>query len=88
MYKKNFEQLDLADMESIRKFVDDFHATEKKLHVLVNNAGMTLNFKDTKRQYTKDNLEVTMGTNHFGKFHFHLPLVSLSLSVCQVRCQS
>ena len=57
-------------MESIRKFVDDFHATEKKLHVLVNNAGMTLNFKDTKRQYTKDNLEVTMGTNHFGKFHF------------------
>ena len=55
-------------MESIRKFVEDFHATEKKLHVLVNNAGMTLNFKDTKRQYTKDNLEVTMGTNHFGKF--------------------
>ena len=59
-------------MESIRKFVDDFHATEKKLHVLVNNAGMTLNFKDTKRQYTKDNLEVTMGTNHFGEFHFLL----------------
>ncbi len=54
-------------MESVKKFVEDFHATEKKLHALVNNAGMTLNFKDTKRQYTKDNLEITMGTNHFGE---------------------
>ena len=61
-----FFQLDLGDFESIRKFVEDFHATEKKLHVLINNAGMTLNMKDTKRQYTKDNLEVIMGTNHFG----------------------
>ena len=54
-------------MESIRKFVADFQETGKKLHVLINNAGMTLAPKDTKRQYTKDNLEITMGTNHFGK---------------------
>ena len=69
--KQTLSQLDLADMESVRKFVEEFHATEKKLHALINNAGMTLNFKDTKRQYTKDNLEVTMGTNHFGKLLLH-----------------
>jgi len=46
--------------------VDEFRATEKKLSVLVNNAGLLMNFKDTKRQYTKDNFELTMGTNHIG----------------------
>jgi len=52
----------------VRKFVDDFHATDKKLSVLVNNAGLALNFKDTKRQYTKDNFEMLMGTNHIGTY--------------------
>jgi light-dependent protochlorophyllide reductase len=60
--------LDLASLESVKKFVDDFHATGKKLAVLVNNAGLALNFKDTKRQYTKDNFELTLGTNHVGPF--------------------
>lgn len=60
-------QLDLASIESVRKFVDDFHATGKKLHVLVNNAGMMCNFKDTKKQYTPENFEITMGTNHIGR---------------------
>lgn len=50
----------------MRKFVDDFHATDKKLSVLVNNAGTLQNFKDTRRQYTKDNFELTMGINHIG----------------------
>ena len=59
-------QLDLADLESVRKFVDDFHATDKQLSVLINNAGTLQNFKDTRRQYTKDNFELTMGTNHIG----------------------
>jgi len=59
-------QLDLADLESIKKFVEDFRATGKELSVLINNGGVALNFKDTKRQYTKDNFELTMGTNHIG----------------------
>ena len=53
-------------MESIRKFVEDFRASGKKLNVLVNNAGLSLNFKDNKRQYTKDNFELTIGVNHLG----------------------
>lgn len=71
-----FMQLDLADKASIHKFVEDFHATEKKLHILINNAGHFLNPKDSKRQFTKDNFELTMGTNHLGPFlltHLLLP---------------
>jgi len=63
-----YMQLDMASLESVRKFVDDFHATGKKLSVLINNAGVALNMKDTKRQYTSDNFELTMGTNHLGHF--------------------
>ena len=58
-------QLDLADMASIRKFVEDFHQTEKKLNVLINNAGVFL----PQKQWTKDNFEMMMGTNHLGKFN-------------------
>jgi len=64
----NYINLDLTSLESVRKFVDDFHATGKKLAVLINNAGVMLPFKDTKRQFTKDNIELTMGTNHIGHF--------------------
>jgi len=63
-----YMNLDLASMESVRKFVDDFHALEKPLHVLINNAGVAMSPKDPKRQYTADNFEMTMGTNHFGPF--------------------
>jgi len=58
--------LDLSSLESVRKFVGEFHATGKKLHVIVNNAGLALNFKDVKRQYTADGFELTIGTNHLG----------------------
>lgn len=71
-----YMQLDLADKASIHKFVEDFRATEKKLHTLINNAGHFLSPKDTKRQFSKDNFELTMGTNHLGPFlltHLLLP---------------
>lgn len=63
-----YMHLDLSSLESVRKFVDEFHATGKKLHVIVNNAGLALNFKDVKRQYTADGFELTIGTNHLGPF--------------------
>ncbi|XP_061190236.1 retinol dehydrogenase 13-like [Saccostrea echinata] len=63
-----FLQLDLADLASIRKFVEDFHAVRKNLNVLVNDAGVFLNASDTVRKFTKDNFELTMGTNYLGPF--------------------
>ena len=67
-------------MESVRKFVDDFHALEKPLHVLINNAGVTMSPKDPKRQYTSDGFEMTIGTNHFGRHWFS----KLYLLICTV----
>jgi len=63
-----YMNLDVASFESVRKFVSDFQALEKPLHVLINNAGVCLNPKDPKRQISPDNLELTMATNHFGPF--------------------
>ncbi|XP_023931511.1 retinol dehydrogenase 12-like [Lingula anatina] len=63
-----FMKLDLASLDSVRQFVDNFLATGKKLHVLCNNAGMATNFSDNVRHLTKDGFEMTMGTNHFGHF--------------------
>jgi len=74
-------QLDLADLESVKKFVEDFRATEKKLSVLINNAGLALNLKDTKRQYTKDNFELTMGTNHIGNVQYFTYFSTLTHSL-------
>jgi len=68
-------QLDLASLKSVREFVGEFHALDKKLNVLINNAGVALNFKDTKRQYTEENFELTIGTNHLGNLaNTHLTL--------------
>jgi len=64
----SFMQLDLADAASIRQFVETFSASGKKLHVLVNNAGVMPSFKDSKRQFTKENFELTVGTNYLGHF--------------------
>jgi len=45
--------------------------------VIVNNAGLALNFKDVKRQYTTDGFELTIGTNHLGAWGqpFSIPLL-------------
>jgi len=81
MWWRFFLQLDLANLESVRKFVDEFHATGKQLNVLINNAGVALNFKDTKRQYTKDNFELTMGTNHLGAHYMNYEYLVITLTL-------
>jgi len=78
-------QLDLSSLESVRKFVDEFHATGKKLHVIVNNGGLAMNFKDVKRQYTADGFELTIGTNHLGLLACIL-YVQLYLELHKVQC--
>jgi NAD(P)-dependent dehydrogenase (short-subunit alcohol dehydrogenase family) len=52
--------LDLADLGSIRSFVEGVEAVD----VLVNNAGVMM----TPRRTTADDFELQLGTNHLGHF--------------------
>lgn len=55
---------DLSSQDSVRELAHDFMARYKKLHVLVNNAGVIL----PRRVATVDGLEATFATNHLGHF--------------------
>lgn len=57
-------QLDLGDLESVRNFASEFKKDYKKLHVLMNNAGIMM----TPYFTTKDGFEGQLGTNHLGHF--------------------
>ena len=59
--------MDLASQSSVRDFVKHFMSKKRKLNVLINNAAMSLNYKDLTRKTTVDGNEVTMATNHLGK---------------------
>ncbi len=56
--------LDLASFASINKFTSEFTATNNRLDVLVNNAGLVL----SKRALTAEGFEMTFGVNHLGHF--------------------
>jgi len=74
--KLQFLQLDLADQNQIRKAVDTLIKTEKRLDVLINNAGLF-----GLRGVTKDGFELHFGTNHLGPYlltRLLLPLLKQS----------
>lgn len=56
---------DLASLNSIRDFVKLFKTEEKKLDVLINNAGV---MKTPKGSKTKEGFEMQLGVNHLGHF--------------------
>ncbi|OJH34154.1 oxidoreductase [Cystobacter ferrugineus] len=60
-----FEQLDLANLESVRAFAERYLATNEPLDVLVNNAGV---MAIPRRELTVDGFERQFGTNHLGHF--------------------
>ncbi|XP_061193157.1 retinol dehydrogenase 12-like [Saccostrea echinata] len=56
--------LDLASLESIRKFANDFNKSEPRLDILLNNAGIMM----CPYMKTADGFEIQLGTNHLGHF--------------------
>jgi NAD(P)-dependent dehydrogenase (short-subunit alcohol dehydrogenase family) len=56
--------LDLASLESVREFARGFLATDRPLHLLINNAGVML----PDRRETRDGFEAHFGINHLGHF--------------------
>ncbi|CAG2061283.1 unnamed protein product [Timema podura] len=71
------KKLDLSSLESVRQFANDVNRSEKRLDVLVHNAGYANTFS---KQVTGDGLEITMATNHYGPFLLtHLLIVTAAL---------
>jgi NAD(P)-dependent dehydrogenase (short-subunit alcohol dehydrogenase family) len=79
---KNIDAMvaDLSSQDSVRELAHDFRARYKKLHVLINNAGIFL----PKRVPTVDGLETTFATNHLG----HFLLTNLLLDVLKASSPS
>ena len=57
-------ELDLADLDSVRTFADEFEAEYDALSVFVNNAGVMA----IPRRETMDGYETQFGVNHLGHF--------------------
>ncbi|XP_060799939.1 dehydrogenase/reductase SDR family member 13b.1 [Neoarius graeffei] len=55
-------QLDLASQKSVRSFAETFLKTEKRLDILINNAGVYMHGT------TEDGLGLMFGVNHIGHF--------------------
>ena len=66
--KPRVELVDLSDFASIRAFGQRWGA--KPLNILINNAGVMA----CPQTYTADDLEMQIGTNHFGHYLFSLQL--------------
>jgi NAD(P)-dependent dehydrogenase (short-subunit alcohol dehydrogenase family) len=59
-----FRALDLASLASVRTFVAEYLKLNRKLNILINNAGIMA----TPLAYTADGFESQFGTNHVGHF--------------------
>ncbi len=68
------EALDLADLTSVRDFTTRWG--DYPLHLLINNAGVMA----CPQSYTADNLEMQIGTNHFGHYRLAVGLVPALLA--------
>lgn len=71
-------ELDLSDLESIKRLAENFIKKNSRLDILINNAAL---MALPTRQETKYGIEMQMGTNHFGHFyltHLLFPLLKKS----------
>ena len=60
-----FEQLDVADLASVRAFAERLRTRVDRIDVLINNAGV---MAIPERRTTADGFELHFGTNHLGAF--------------------
>ncbi|CAN8020771.1 unnamed protein product [Ixodes persulcatus] len=67
--------LDLASFESVRSFAQDVIATEPRLDVLINNAGIMLGSEEV--ELTRDGYERAFQVNYLGPFLLTMLLVGL-----------
>lgn len=59
------QHLDLGKLQTVQDFAQRFIASKRRLHLLINNAGVMLG----KRRETEDGLEAQFGINHLGHFY-------------------
>ncbi|KRW91866.1 short-chain dehydrogenase [Alicyclobacillus tengchongensis] len=64
-------RIDLADLSSVQAFADEVMERERKVNLLVNNAGVMA----PSYQRTQQGLELQFGTNHIGHFALTLRLL-------------
>jgi NAD(P)-dependent dehydrogenase (short-subunit alcohol dehydrogenase family) len=57
-------ELDLSDLESVRRFAEQFAGEHERLDLLINNAGVMV----PPASKTKQGFELQFGTNHLGHF--------------------
>lgn len=65
--------LDLSDLDSVRRFAEDFARDHDRLDVLVNNAGVMV----PPESRTRQGFELQFGTNHLGHFALAAHLLPL-----------
>lgn len=61
----HYMHLDLASLQSVHRFADEFLKREHRLDVLVNNAAV---MHTNAAQRSADGLEMNMAVNHYGHF--------------------
>eukprot|EP01117_Protostelium_nocturnum_P005977 TRINITY_DN2149_c0_g1_i1.p1 TRINITY_DN2149_c0_g1~~TRINITY_DN2149_c0_g1_i1.p1 ORF type:complete len:329 (+),score=100.45 TRINITY_DN2149_c0_g1_i1:236-1222(+) len=74
-----FLQMDLEDLESVKKAAQEFQSKEKELHLFYQNAGVMA----TPYTLTKDGFENQWGTNVVGHFALLKHLLPLLLSTAK-----
>ncbi|KAG8747717.1 hypothetical protein FRC10_011844 [Ceratobasidium sp. 414] len=75
-----FLQLDLADLASVRRAVDEFKQKEQKLDVLFNNGGVMTPPIDMK---TSTGYDIQFGTNVLGHYLFTVLLLPVLIHTAQ-----